>query len=305
MPEGPQVARYARLQSETLCGRAVRADSPNGRSDDVAALVDRATLRGIEAIGKHLLYDFGEDRLLHVHLGRFGNFHQGTMPLPEVRGVLRFRLYTETDWFELRGAIAIEIYDAAMRGLLERRIGPNPLDPAANAKRAYEKIVASRTAIGLQMMDQSIVAGIGNIYRSEVLFLNGVDPRDPGPTLARGTWRAIWKDLARLMAHGAEVGRIVTTWPKDRAKPTGPVRRDDRFYVYHRTGLPCRRCGTLVCENELGKRRAFWCPRCQPASTAEAAATPTARAKATRKPAPEPAARAATQRSAEARRPAR
>ena len=272
MPEGPQVARYARLQSEKLCGHPVRADSPNGRADDVAALIDGATLLGIEAVGKHLLYDFGEDRLLHVHLGRFGNFHQGAMPLPEVRGVLRFRLYTASDWFELRGAIAIEIYDAAMRDLLEGRIGPNPLDPAAKPKRAYDKIVASRTAIGLQMMDQSIVAGIGNIYRSEALFLSGIDPRDPGPTLTLKTWRAIWKDLARLMLHGADVGRIVTTWPKDRTKATGPVRRNDRFYVYHRTGLPCRRCGTLVCEHELGKRRVFWCPQCQPRSSQSATA---------------------------------
>ncbi|GAC1452636.1 MAG: Fpg/Nei family DNA glycosylase [Vulcanimicrobiaceae bacterium] len=270
MPEGPQVARYARLQGEKLCGKIVRADSPNGRSDDVAALIDGATLRGIEAIGKHLLYDFGEDRVLHVHLGRFGNFHQGAMPLPEIRGIVRLRLFTDTDWFELRGAIAVETYDATMRALLEQRIGPNPLDADADPKRAYDRIVASRTAIGLQMMDQAIVGGIGNIYRSEVLFLNGVNPRDPGPTLARKTWRAIWKDLARVMAHGAVVGRIVTTWPEDRSKPTGAVRREDRFYVYHRTGLPCRRCGTLVLSEELGKRSVFWCPQCQPAAVAKA-----------------------------------
>jgi len=268
MPEGPQVARYARLHGEKLCGTVVHADSPNARSSEVAALIDGATLRRVEAVGKHLLYDFGEDRLLHVHLGRFGNFRQGSMPLPEVRGIVRFRMYTETDWFELRGAIAIEIYDAAMRGLLEDRIGPNPLDPAAQPKRAYDRIVASRTAIGLQMMDQSIVAGIGNIYRSEVLFLNGVNPLDPGSTLERKTWRAIWKDLARVMAHGADVGRIVTTWPKDRKKAIGPVRAEDRLYVYHRTALPCRRCGTLVESAELGKRSIFWCPQCQPARPA-------------------------------------
>lgn len=265
MPEGPQVARYARLQSELLRGQTLHCDSPNGRSDDVAALVDGATLLGIEAIGKHLIYDFGEDRLLHVHLGRFGHFKGGTMPLPEVRGILRLRLYSATDWFELRGAIAIELYDASMRASLEGRIGPNPLDAGAVAARAYAKIVKSRTAVGLQMMDQSIVAGIGNIYRSEVLFLNGLDPRAPGLALERPTWRAMWRDLKRLMAHGAEVGRIVTTRPEDRAKAEGAVRGEDRFYVYHRTGLPCRRCGTSIRTGQLGTRSIFWCPQCQPA----------------------------------------
>jgi len=134
MPEGPQVARYARLQSEKLVGRRVHVDSPNGRSDDVAAFFDGATLRGIEAVGKHLVYDFGDERYLHVHLGRFGGFDHGATPLPEVKGVLRLRLYTQADWYELRGAIAIEIFDDRMRALLENRIGPNPLDPAADLK---------------------------------------------------------------------------------------------------------------------------------------------------------------------------
>ncbi|GAC1306079.1 MAG: Fpg/Nei family DNA glycosylase [Vulcanimicrobiaceae bacterium] len=286
MPEGPQVSRHARLQSDKLLGKTVRADSPDGRSDDVAAFIDGATLRGIEAIGKHLLYDFGEDRLLHVHLGRFGNFREGAMPLPEVRGILRLRFHTDTDWFELRGAIAIELYDATMRASLAGRIGPNPLDAAADPKRAYDVIVTSRTPVGLQMMDQSVVAGIGNIYRSEALFLNGVNPRDPGPTLERKTWRKIWLDLVRLMAHGAEVGRIVTTWPKDRAKPKGAVRSDDRFYVYHRTGLPCRRCGTPICTELLGARSVFWCPTCQPPTTAKTLASPRTRKKTAKSPRP-------------------
>jgi formamidopyrimidine-DNA glycosylase len=270
MPEGPQVARYARLQSEVLAGKRVRADSPNGRSTDVAAAIDGLKLLGIEAVGKHLLYDFGKERYLHVHLGRFGNFDDGPMPLPEVRGILRFRLRTTKHWFELRGAIAIELFDAAMRAALEARIGPNPLDPAADPKRAFAKIRTSRASIGMLMMDQSIVGGIGNIYRSEVLFMNGVHPLRPGNTIDAKTWRAMWRDLVRVMEHGAIHGRIVTTLPQDREKRTGAVRRTDRFYVYRRDGLPCRRCGTLIRTAVLGNRNVFWCPHDQPQPVNEA-----------------------------------
>ena len=271
MPEGPQVARYARLQSDVLAGKRVRADSPNGRSVEVAQAIDGLKLVRIEAIGKHLLYDFGKERYLHVHLGRFGGFDEGAMPLPEVRGILRFRIYTTKRWFELRGAIAIELYDAEMRERLEARIGPNPLDPNADPMRAYAKIVKSRSTIGMLMMDQSIVGGIGNIYRSETLFVNGVNPWRLGTSIDRKTWRAIWKDLVRVMEHGAIHGRIVTTLPKDREKPAGAVRRTDRFYVYHRTGLPCRRCGTLVVTGVIGNRNVYWCPRDQPEPNGSAA----------------------------------
>ena len=264
MPEGPQVARYARMQAEYLVRKRVRADSPNGRSDEVAALIDGKTLRGIEAIGKHLLYDFGLDRTLHVHLGRFGNFDDGPMPLPEPKGILRFRLYTVKHWFELRGAIAIELFDTSMRELLSARIGPNPLDEAADPAVAYAKIAKSRAPVGLLLMDQSVVAGIGNIYRSEILFMHGVHPRTPGNALPKSIWRAMWEDLARLMADAVRGGHIVTTAAQDRDKPTGAARRTDRFYVYRRDGLACRWCGSLVEAGTLGNRNVFWCPHDQP-----------------------------------------
>ncbi len=271
VPEGPQVARYARLQRAILGGKRVRIDSPDGRSADVATLLDRKTLGDVEAVGKHLLYDFGAGRYLHIHLGRFGGFDDGPMPLPEVRGVLRFRMYTSAHWVELRGAIAIDVYDASMRERLEARIGPNPLDSAADPMRAYAAVRISRAPIGLLLMDQSIVAGVGNIYRSEVLFLNRVHPRRPGTGIDRKTWRSIWTDLRRLMADGELAGRIVTTWPRDRERPDGAARGSDRFYVYHRADLPCRRCGTSIVQGVIATRNVYWCPHDQPEPAAAVA----------------------------------
>jgi endonuclease-8 len=264
MPEGPQVARYARLQSAFLAGKRVRADSPNGRATEVAAAIDGLKLLRIEALGKHLLYDFGRERYLHVHLGRFGNFDDGPMPLPEPRGILRFRMFTRSHWFELRGAIAIELFDASRRALLAARIGPSPLDPGADPALAFAKIHKSRAPIALLLMDQRVVAGIGNIYRSEILFMHGVHPRRTGNALDERTWLAMWRDLVMLMADGERSGRIVTTAPADREKRKGRVGPGDRFYVYRRTGLPCRRCGTLIVGAAMGNRNVFWCPHDQP-----------------------------------------
>jgi formamidopyrimidine-DNA glycosylase len=129
--------------------------------------------------------------------------------------------------------------------------------------QAYAKIRKSRAPIGMLLMDQAVVAGIGNIYRSEILFVHGVDPKSPGSALARTTWRAMWRDLVRWMADAERNGRIVTTAPGDREKPTGAVRRTDRFYVYRRTGLPCRRCGTAIVTGVMGNRNVFWCPHDQ------------------------------------------
>jgi endonuclease-8 len=265
MPEGPQVARYARIQRDVLLGKRVHVDSPNGRSDDVSEILDGLVLRAIEPIGKHLLYDFGKERYLHVHLGRFGNFHSGAMPLPEPRGTLRLRMYTRTHWFELRGAIAIEMFDDDRKSALRARIGPSPLDADADPDLAFAKIAASDAPIGLLLMDQSIVAGIGNIYRSEILFMHGVHPKNPGRSLDAKTWAAMWTDLVRVMKDGERIGRIVTTDPADRAKPKGAVRREDRFYVYRRTGLACRHCGTAIEAGIMATRNVFWCPHDQPA----------------------------------------
>ncbi len=252
------------MQREVLLGKRVHVDSPNGRSDDVSDILDGLTLRGIEAIGKHLVYDFGKERYLHIHLGRFGNFKTGEMPLLEPRGTLRLRLYTNAHWIELRGAIAIEMYDADRKAALEARIGPSPLDPAADKALAFKKISKSSAPVGLLLMDQSIVAGIGNIYRSEVLFLNRVHPKNPGTTLEKKTWTSMWTDLIAMMKDGERIGRIVTTAPEDRKKPKGAVRREDRFYVYHRTGLPCRHCGTPIAAGVMATRNVYWCPHDQP-----------------------------------------
>jgi len=271
MPEGPQVHLVGLAHAKLFGDKCLRLDSPDGRSDDVCAAFDGARLLRVEVIGKHLFYVFGNDAFLHVHLGRFGRFETGRMPLPEVRGMLRLRMYAEPDWAELRGAVAIEALDAQGRARLEARLGPDPLngdDPAAG----FERIARSRSPIGGLLLDQSVLAGVGNIYRAETLFRLGLSPRCPGNRIDRTTFDRIWSDLGVLMGISMRSGgRIITTEAADRPSPRKKtVTRAEAHYVYRRAGRPCRRCGTLVEKGVIGARDCYWCPCCQPAPPAAA-----------------------------------
>lgn len=267
MPEGHTIHRAARSLRELLDDGPVHASSPQGRFANGAALLDGLKLAGTEAVGKHLLMGFGEDghRLLHVHLGLYGKWATGHGEPPEPRGALRLRLQTEDAWADLRGPTACEIYDPEQRRALIARLGPDPLRKDAKPELAWARISRTTTAIAALLMDQSTLAGVGNVYRAEVLFRARMDPMRPGKAVAREEWEAMWADLVALMRAGVRAGRIVTTRPEDRARRTGRARQEDAHYVYRRTGLPCRVCGTPVLTAPLLARNLFWCPVCQAA----------------------------------------
>jgi endonuclease VIII len=114
-------------------------------------------------------------------------------------------------------------------------------------------------------MDQTVLAGVGNVYRAELLFRHGVSPFRPGRGLEPDLWSRMWGDLVALMRSGVRMGRIVTTRPEDRTRRSGAVQLDDAHYVYRRTGLPCRICGTEVRTDVMVGRNLYWCPLCQAA----------------------------------------
>ncbi len=113
-------------------------------------------------------------------------------------------------------------------------------------------------------MDQAVLAGIGNVYRAEVLFRAGLSPFRPGREVERERWDLVWDDLRSLLQAGVRANRIVTTAPADRDRRSGRARGQDAHYVYRRAGLPCRRCGTEVRTQVMATRNLFWCPVCQP-----------------------------------------
>lgn len=262
MPEGHTLHRLAREVQRRFKGDVVHVSSPQGRFAAGAALVDGATLRRAEAVGKHLLLDFGGGRHVHVHLGLFGRTTVADGPPPAPRGAVRMRMQNDSSYLDLRGATACEVVTGAERAALIARLGPDPLRRGADPGRAWARLSASTRPIGALLMDQSVVAGIGNVYRAEVLFRHRINPYLSGRAVPRPVWDAVWTDLVALMQDGVRTGRIRTLRRED-----GLLRRSGpRYYVYRRAGERCLVCGEPVRVAEMQARRLYWCPSCQPAT---------------------------------------
>ncbi len=298
MPEGNEIHRWAERHAAAFAGKVVRVDGPQGRFVD-SDVIDGRKLVKVMAVGKHLGYHFGTDRILHVHLGLQGDFTEGSGPLPPVKGALRLRMwneaaikkpavegeskphrwYSEDDgsdnldpklvaWVELRGPMDCTIYSQATWDKLLERLGPDPLN-GDGPERFVEKVRKSKKLIAALLMDQSVAAGVGNIYRAELLYRARLSPFVAGKDVPEETLRAIWKDAGPLMKAGMVDRRIVTTLPKDRPHPKGQALKEEAHYVYRRHGKECFVCGTKILKREMEARNLYWCPVCQ----AEASST--------------------------------
>jgi endonuclease VIII len=268
MPEGHTLYRLATDLTTAFAGGPVRASSPQGRFAADAALIDDSTLIRAESGGKHLFVEFAGDRFVHVHLGLIGTWLVRPGAAPEPVGAVRLRLENGRHYADLRGAIVCDLVSRERRDEVLAHIGPDPLRADADPDRAWRRIHGSDRAIGDLIMDQQVLAGVGNVYRAELLFRHRIDPLRSGRTMRRARWQAMWQDLVTLMAEGVRTGRIDTVRPEHLPEVMGRApRRDDHggeVYVYRRTGQPCHVCGTLIRTTELKGRNLFWCPRCQP-----------------------------------------
>lgn len=283
MPEGHTLHRLAGLLTEVFGGGVVRSSSPQGRFAQSAAVLDGARLVAAEAWGKQLFVRFEGDRFVHVHLGLYGTYdvHPGVEEVPAPVGQVRWRLVGPGDgpdtasYADLRGPTACALVTDAERRAVVDRLGPDPLRDDAEPDRAWARISRSSAPIGTLLMDQAVLAGVGNVYRAEVLFRHRIHPLRPGRTLRVSQWRAIWDDLVVLMTEGVGTGRIDTVRPEHTPEAMGrPPRVDDHggeVYVYRRAGQACHVCGAKVRTEVLSARNSFWCPRCQPVFRSRAA----------------------------------
>lgn len=261
MPEGHTIHRLARDHRDWFAGQKLTLLSPQGRFEEGAAKLSGRRLKDVEAHGKHLCYRWPGDRLLHIHLGLYGKFRVHPSPPPEPRGEVRLRLIGEERAFDLNGPNRCEVISAADWRALRDRLGADPLRDDADVEEAWRRIGSSRAAIGSLLLNQAVVAGVGNIYRSEVLFLLGMHPETPGRALEREEFDRMWQYLTDLMSIGMRYNRIIIATPERVGKPRGRMRRDERLLVYKREH--CVDCGSKIRTWQLAARKVFACPKCQ------------------------------------------
>jgi len=308
VPEGHSVHRLGRQFGDVFAGERLAVSSPQGRFAQGAALLDGHVLTGSYAHGKHLFLEFDHGLVLHVHLGLYGAWNfggdstfRGASSIgaprkvgerelydddgdpaadassayagpPDPVGAVRVRLASEHGWADLRGATTCETITEAEAAAVTGRLGPDPLRNVPGDRDTFvARVLAKRTPVAALLMDQKLIAGVGNVYRAELLFRQRLDPWLPGTALGPEAAGRLWDDTVAVMSDGVRDGRIITTPPRYWSASAGGESRgglplpDEAHFVYRRHGLDCRDCGSAVALTELAARKLYWCPSCQQA----------------------------------------
>jgi endonuclease-8 len=267
LPEGHTLHRLARLHERRFGRAPVAVSSPQGRFASSAAKVNGRVLLRAGAWGKHLFHHYADGPIVHVHLGLYGTFteweHQGDAALPEPVGQVRMRMVGAEYGTDLRGPTVCEVVDEAQVSDIVARLGPDPLRSDADPSSPWARISKSRRPIGALLMDQTVIAGVGNVYRNELLYRHGIDPFRVGREIGATEFDAAWTDLVALMKVGLRRGKIIVVRPEHDHGPPSYRPGRPRTYVYRRAGEPCRVCGTTILTTVLEGRNVFWCPVCQ------------------------------------------
>lgn len=290
MPEGHSIRRIADAFQSLFVGKRCQVSSPQGRFSKGASLLDGSVMTGATAHGKHLFLGFGEVEPLwmHVHLGLYGSWlfqgplvgeaqalgaprkidpdSAGTMvttgDIPEPKGAVRARIVTEGLVADLTGPSTCTVLTEEEKQAVLARLGPDPITEGDNVSardRFVNAIRSSRRPVGELVMDQSIVAGVGNIYRAEGLFRQGISPKRAGNRVSVKRLRELWDDFSVMLREGVRDGSIVTV--RDESPLEDP--ESQSWYVYHRGGQPCLVCGNPVKKDKAAGRDLFWCATCQ------------------------------------------
>lgn len=271
MPEGHVLHRLAGQLADVFLGQEVHVSSPQGRFASEAAALDGTALIAAEALGKHLFiqFDVPGPQFVHIHLGLIGKLR--IHPLMPPKGAVRLRIDNGATAADLHGPQWCRLIDDEVRGGVYATSGPDPIRDDADPDAGYARLHRSGKPIAALLMDQKVAAGVGNIFRAEVLFRHGLCPDTPGREVDRRTWDVVWADLVELMRAAVRAGRIDTVLPEHSPEAQHrPARVDPHggeVYVYRRAGQPCLVCGTEVRTRVLEGRNLYWCPRCQRRNT--------------------------------------
>ncbi|NND97706.1 MAG: Fpg/Nei family DNA glycosylase [Pirellulaceae bacterium] len=260
MPEGHKTHYIARQHDRLLAGHPLKVTSPQGRFRADGRKVSGHVLDRVEAVGKHLFYHFDGNQIVHVHLGRYGKYRQHAVPPPAPVGQVRMRMVGTNVALDLNGPTTCRVIDEEIRDEVVARLGPDPL--AGGPKQdLWRNIHHSRKPIGALLLDQSILAGVGNIFRAEVLYEIEMNPSLRGCDLDRQSFDRLWRSLTKMMKTGLKHGRIIAVTAREAGMPLNRIDGTDRFRVYKKQ--ECRRCHSAIETVEMASRKLYLCPTCQ------------------------------------------
>lgn len=262
MPEGHSVQRTANDFNKKFKGKVLHVDSPQGRFTSEANLINGHVFLGAKAIGKQLFLKFDNGLTCRVHLGIYGKWRFVEGLEKQLYGQVRARFYNDEFLADLRGPTICEVIDKKAVKVIENRLGPDPTntDPRGiQRQRFIERVQASASPIGILLMNQEVISGIGNVYRAEILFRAQISPHVSGKSLTLNQIEELWSDSVKLMKVGVATGFMTTR--EERLKKR--TKKADRNYVYKREGQICLRCGGLVAIELMATRKLYWCPGCQ------------------------------------------
>lgn len=267
MPEGHSILRAANHWNR-IKGQPLTLSSPQGRFSEEAAQLTGRPLDHAYAHGKHLFLEFSPEETIHIHLGLYGRHRWHRSPVPEPRDTVRLRAEFQKGSakgaVDLSGPTRCELLDSVGVQKILDRLGPDPLKLEEAPESFLAKMAKSKKQIGAILMDQSLIAGIGNVYRAEVLFMAGISPFAEARTIPSEQLAALWRLTRELMVHGvAHAGGIETIYANSPQPQMIPekVRTAcaSRTYVYKRTGLPCVACGEPVLMEDYHGRALYYC----------------------------------------------
>ena len=245
--------------------------SANGRMGQTN---QRGTVTGApirDSAGEDSLHSIGAPRKTRLRMAEQEALQEAEGPgqdsfPPEPIGQVRVRLLTADAVADLRGPTACEVLTPEQADAAIAKLGPDPLvDDNAEAEERFVAVVRKKqTPIGLLLMDQSVVSGIGNVYRAELLFRARLNPHTPGKLVPEELVRALWRDWAHLCRSASRPARC-SPWRGSMrdGQRRALANRADRHWVYHREGLPCRVCGTHIVMEMAAGRKLYWCPKDQ------------------------------------------
>jgi endonuclease-8 len=284
MPEGDTIFRAARTLHRALAGKPVTAfesmfPALNRINDDVP--IAGRTIDRIHSTGKHLLIHFSGDLVLRTHMRMNGSWHIYRTGEKWQRSRRDMRIVVATADFEAVGfniPVAEFLSEREVAKSPElRTLGPDLLaDNFDSAKVLANLRERSRSEIAEALLNQRVLAGLGNVYKSEILFICRINPFAAVDELTETDLQSIVEESRRVLKLNVLEGRELMTTFGGLRRTTGRSDPRERLWVYGRARLPCRRCGTAIVVRKQGNdaRLTYWCPSCQSATGANGARVP-------------------------------